>query len=109
LDFTEARDSEWQWHQVGRMQVHTSLQTDNHASTSPLSFLQAGCPPCRPTNGVEALKAKLSSDTSSDNLGTGINAAMFAHIYTDLFILFRELAENDGVMLCCCVASGYDI
>jgi len=28
LDFTEARDSEWQWHQVGHMQVSTSLQTD---------------------------------------------------------------------------------
>jgi len=27
LDFTEARDSEWQWHQLGRMQVCTSLQT----------------------------------------------------------------------------------
>ena len=33
LDFTEARDSEWQWHQLGRMQVYTFLQTDNHAST----------------------------------------------------------------------------
>jgi len=41
LDFTEARDSEWQWHQLGHMQVGTSLQTDNHASTPPLSFLQA--------------------------------------------------------------------
>ena len=41
LDFTEARDSEWQWHQLGHMQVCTSLQTDNHASTPPLSF-------CRP-------------------------------------------------------------
>jgi len=33
------------------------LQTDNHASTPPLSFLQAGCPSCRPTNSVKALKA----------------------------------------------------
>ena len=57
LDFTEARDSEWQWHQVGHMQVCTSLQTDNHASVPPLSFLQAGCPSCRPTNSVKALKA----------------------------------------------------
>jgi len=32
LDFTEARDSEWQWHQLGHIQVCTSLQTDNHAS-----------------------------------------------------------------------------
>ena len=29
LDFTEARDSEWQWHQLGHMQVRTSLQIDN--------------------------------------------------------------------------------
>ena len=34
LDFTGARDSEWQWHQLGDMQVCISLQTDNHASTS---------------------------------------------------------------------------
>ena len=59
LDFTEARDSEWQWHQLGHMQVCTSLQTDNHASTSPLIFLQAGCPSCRPTNSVKALQSKL--------------------------------------------------
>jgi len=58
LDFTEARDSEWQWHQPGRMHVCTSLQIDNHASTSPLSFLQAGCPSCRPTISVKALKAE---------------------------------------------------
>jgi len=57
LDFTGARDSEWQWHQLGHMQVCTSLQTDNHASTPPLCFLQAGCPSCRPTNSVKALKA----------------------------------------------------
>jgi len=38
LDFTEARDSEWQWLQLGRMQVCTSLQTDNHASTPPLKY-----------------------------------------------------------------------
>ena len=25
LDFTEARDSEWQWHQLGNMQVCTLL------------------------------------------------------------------------------------
>ena len=50
LDFTEERDIDWQWHQLGRMQVCTS--------TPPLSFLQAGCPFCRPTNSVKALKAE---------------------------------------------------
>jgi len=54
LDFTEARDSEWQWHQLGYMHICTSLQTDNHASTPPLSFLRAGCPSCRPS--VKALE-----------------------------------------------------
>jgi len=43
-DFTEARDSEWQWHQLGHMQICTSLQTDNHASTSPLSFFTGEMP-----------------------------------------------------------------
>jgi len=56
LDSTEARDSEWQWHQLGHMQVCTLLQTDNHASIPPL-FLQAGCPSCHPTNSIKALKA----------------------------------------------------
>jgi len=59
LDFTGARDSEWQWHQLGHVQACTSLQTDNHASTPPVSFLQAGCPSCRPTNGVKALKFRI--------------------------------------------------
>jgi len=57
LDFTGARDSEWQWHQLGRMQGCTSLQTDNRASTPVFMFLQAGCPSCSPTNSVKALKA----------------------------------------------------
>jgi len=42
LDFTEARDSEWQWHQLGHMQVCTLLQTDSHIISPPLCFLQAG-------------------------------------------------------------------
>ena len=58
LDFTEARDSEWQWHQLGHMQVCPLLQADNHANTPPLSFLQAGCPFCHPSNSVKALKAQ---------------------------------------------------
>jgi len=49
------------------MQVCTSLQTDNHASTSPLSFLQAGCLSCRPTNSVKALKANQSTEGINEN------------------------------------------
>ena len=32
------KGGEWQWHQLGYMQLCTLLQTDNHASTPPLSF-----------------------------------------------------------------------
>jgi len=44
LDFAEARDSEWQWHQLDHMQVYTSPQTNNHASTPPLSFFTRRMP-----------------------------------------------------------------
>jgi len=37
LDFTDTRDSKWQWHQLGHMQVCTLLQEDKHASTQSLS------------------------------------------------------------------------
>jgi len=71
LDFTEVRDSEWQWHQLGHMQVCTSLRTDNQASTPPLSFLQAGCPSCCQTNSVKALKETVSPKICSENeMGT---------------------------------------
>ena len=49
-DFTEARDSEWQWHQLGHMQVCSLLQTKNHASTQPLSFYRPDAlPAAQPT------------------------------------------------------------
>jgi len=58
LILLEQEPMQWQWHQLDHMQIIcTSLQTDNQASTSPLSFLQARCPSCHPTNSVKALKA----------------------------------------------------
>ena len=49
---------EWQWHQLDHMRIIcTSLQTDNHAITSPVTtqFLQAGYPSCRRTHSVKVL------------------------------------------------------
>ena len=40
------------------MQVCTSLQGDNHASTTLFSFLQAGCLSCHTNNSIKALKAQ---------------------------------------------------
>ena len=59
LDFTEAIDSEWQWHQLDHMQVCTSLQADNHASTPPLSLLQAGWPFLPPNQQRQSTEGKM--------------------------------------------------
>jgi len=69
LDFTEVRDSEWQWHQLGHMQVCILLQTDNHASAIQLTFSTGRMPFLPPNqqrqstegkNTVKALKYKHS-------------------------------------------------
>jgi len=59
LDFTEARDSEWQWHhQLGHMQVCTLLQTDNHTSNPPLSFFTGRMPFLPPNQQRQSTEGK---------------------------------------------------
>jgi len=38
--------------------ICTLIQSDNHASTSSINFLQAECSSWHPTNSVKALKVK---------------------------------------------------
>ena len=59
-----------QWHQLGHMQVCTSHQADNHASTPQLSFLQAGClPATQPTVSKHwRHKKAISIQISANNL-----------------------------------------
>jgi len=48
--FPGARDSEWQWYQLGHMQICTSSQTDNLASTPLLIFYRSDAlPATQPT------------------------------------------------------------
>jgi len=63
--FIEARDSEWQWHQLGcHVQVCTLQQTDNHANTFiTLSVLQARCTSCHTTSSVKALQVTGTEET----------------------------------------------
>jgi len=44
---------------MGHIQICTLTQTHNHASIPPLSFLQARCSSCCPTNSIKVLKAYL--------------------------------------------------
>jgi len=49
LDFLE-QETEWLWCQLGHMQICTSPQTDNHASTPPLGFYRLDAlPATQPT------------------------------------------------------------
>jgi len=112
LDFIEARDSEWRWHQLGHMQVCTSLQTDNHTSTSPLSFLQAGCSSCHPTNSVKALKAEGSNGDCNSSILVVVVVVVVVNIViliSNLLTLFTpglanlnraDLNHNQNQMIC---------
>jgi len=61
-DFTEARDSEWQWHPLDHMQVCTLLQTNNHASTPTAQYFTGRMPfllpnqQCQSTEGIKHYK-----------------------------------------------------
>ena len=64
LDFTEARGSEWQWHQLGHKQVCISLQTHNHASTPPLKFFTDRMPFLPPNQQRQSTEGNRSSSRS---------------------------------------------
>ena len=89
LDFTEARDSEWQWHQMGRMQVCTLLQTDNHASTPPLCFFTGRMPflpPNQQRQSTEGIK-------TSQNISLKTEAELTAG---RVLVEVVQLARADG-------------
>ena len=48
------------------VQKSSQIITTNKPTSS---FLQAGCPTCRPTNSVKALKGKLATLSVSDIVG----------------------------------------
>ena len=94
LDITGARDSEWQWHQLGHMQVCTSLQTDNHATTQFFTGRMPFLPPNQQCQSTEVLCYNNSSNNSNRN----------ASIVR--YICFVSLGLLDKVALspvhCCC-------
>jgi len=64
LDFIEAGDSEWQWHQLGHMQVCTSLQADNLPTTQFFTGRMPFLPPnqrrqCTEGKGLQQLLVTL--------------------------------------------------
>jgi len=64
LDFTEARDSEWQWHQLGYMQICISPQTDNHTSNPPLKSFTGQMPFLPPNQQHQSTESKANCKSS---------------------------------------------
>jgi len=60
LDFIGARDGEWQWHQLGHMQIWTSLQTYTHANPTTQFFtdLMPFLPPNQQRLSTEGIALK---------------------------------------------------
>ena len=90
-----------------------------NASTPPLSFLQAGCPSCRPTNSVKALKATVydcncwilvnagsvqnsweNNDDNDDNKNTGNDNKLDMRHLTSV----REVVQVRWVKVQCCLS-----
>ena len=89
LDFTEARDSEWQWHQLGHMQVCTLLQTDNHASTPTTQFFTGRMPFLPPnqqrqsTEGTDQITVNKAYKENQGYTATGNIKLKFKNITVD--------------------------
>jgi len=68
LDFTEATDSEWQC--ISWAICKSAPRSRQMTTPAPHHsvFLQAGCPSCRPTNSVKALKCCLYICTANTRL-----------------------------------------
>jgi len=82
----------WQWHQLDHMQkICTLLQTDNHASTPPLSFLQTGCPSWRPC--IASTVQKFMSNTSHNHSLT--NRKIIMHRKTILFVEVKNKSSQN--------------
>jgi len=98
LDSTEARDREWPWHQLGHMQVCTLLQTDNHASNPPLSFLQAGCPFLHNQQHQSTEGSSTEGISIQYKLMTTESEKMKTRHYQRLVRVFPDADHADGVL-----------
>ena len=78
--------------------ICTSLHTDNHTSTSLLSFLQARCPSCGPTNSVKALKAEKLHQNQNEFFcsSSAVNADLFGSMPPVTKMVASSLCSRHG-------------
>jgi len=89
LDFTEARDNEWQWHQLGHMQVCISLRQITIPVPRHSSFFTGWMPFLPPNQQRQSTEVKsffvLCSTLCQNGLPCGCNKIfLFIRIKTEL-------------------------
>jgi len=78
LDFAEARDSEWQWQQLGHMHVCTSLQTDSHPTTQLFTGRMPFLPPNQQLQSTEGYISDREGNVDDEKSATGAAADCWA-------------------------------
>jgi len=92
LEFNEARDSEWQWHQLGHMQVCTSFQTDKHASTPPLVFTGwiPFLPPNQQRQSTEGNNNNITNSAGGDLVSNEASTQLVEPLWRQLMTEMRQ-------------------
>jgi len=76
---------------ANNLHLAPALQTNNHAGTSSLTFLQAGCFSWRPTNSVKALKAKQEEEEEAN---IQLRIQMLFCFYVECRLMIYSLATH---------------
>jgi len=87
LDFTEATDSEWQWHQLGRMRLH--LAPDRKPCQYPTTQSFTGRMPFLPPN-----QQRQSTEGTNNNDNTHLMASFSGQHAVSHMLDFNEARDN---------------
>jgi len=106
LDFTEARDSEWPWHQLGHMQVCTSLQqtTTPASHHSVFTGLMPFLPPNQQRQGTEGRVEETGTHTQPFNgpfSGT-TQVSRYQKVKPIWILLKQERVSGSGISWAIC-------
>jgi len=104
----------WQCHQLDHMQIIcTSLQTDNHVSTSPLSFFTGQMPFLTPNQQCQSTEGMLRYGTLTINnqinkvIWSMTNLVIFTHSICDILKDGWTVVFTRFESLTCLVSSGH--
>ena len=114
LDFTEARDSEWQWHQLDHMQVCSTPHSRQRTTPAPhhsVFYRSDALPAAQPTNSVKALKTLHCSTYSDLHMAQLMPLPLTVSCYSKIQIGFTFVVpaypgipgQRAGKRLCVCV------